>query len=144
MKIRMLWSALAASSVLLVAGTALPGGPMATTNNELVDYNQQTGELWAYPSGQGLATYLHDGKTVHVAADLTHFLPPDPCFGLAHAWNNAVAWEDRNAGEKNHVAVKFVFEVLLTLMSNFQCRASVTSSTNGSPQPIVVIAPTSN
>jgi hypothetical protein len=136
MKIRLLCGALAASAVLLLAGTAFPGGTSSTTDNLLVDFNPQTGELWAYPTGQGLATYLHDAKTVHAEADLSRFLPPDPCFGLAHAWNATVRYDVSHAAES-----RFVFDVLLSLMSNFQCSASVTS-TNGTPQPIVVITPT--
>lgn len=137
---RVLWSGLAASAVLLATGTALPGGSTATTDNQLVDFNEQTGELWAYPKGQTLATYLHGPKTVHVLADLSKFLPPDPCFGLAQAWNATVRWEERHG---DRAESRFVFQVLLTLMSNFQCRATVTSST-GTPQPIVVIAPSAN
>jgi hypothetical protein len=135
MKIRMLWSGLAASAVLLAAGTALPGGTASTTENQLVDFNQSTGELWAYPTGKPITTYLHGKHTVHALADLSRFLPPDPCMGLAQAWNATVAYDDGH-----QVRSAFVFEVLLTLMSDFQCRATVTS-TNGTPQPIVVITP---
>jgi hypothetical protein len=136
MKIRFVWSALAASAVLLAAGTALPGGPASTTDNLLIDYNNQTRELFALPTGRPIATYLHNKHTVHLAADLSRYLPPDPCFPLAQAWN-VIAAHDARHGIKSTA----VFDLLLALMSNFQCHATVTSDT-GSPQPIVVIYPT--
>jgi len=138
MKIRFVLSALTAATVLLGTGAAL-SDTTATTSNQLVDYNKQSGELWAYPVGQGLATYLHKPETVHVLADLSRFAPPDPCRPLAQAWNLTVQFDT-----KYHVNSRVVFDVLLTVMSDFQCRASVTSVTNGVPQPIVYIQPTAN
>jgi hypothetical protein len=137
MKARMMWSVLAASAVMLAAGTAFSGGGV-TTDNELVDFDRTTGELWAYPSGQPLATYLHRPDTVHVLADLSRFTPPDPCRELAHTWNQVVKFDTHK-----HVTSTVIFEILLTLMSDFQCRANVTSPppTNGVPSPIMFIAP---
>ena len=144
---KLLWSGLSASAVLLVAGSALPGGTAATTHNQLTNFDQSSGELWAYPldaAGKPLpiATYLHDANTLHGLADLTKFTPPDPCRGLTEAWNATVRYETQHEGQ-NARPTQFVFEVLLTLMSDFQCRATVTSTTTGTPQPIVVITPTS-
>jgi hypothetical protein len=137
MRIRMLFSGLAASAVLLAAGTAFSGGNAATTDNTLVDFNQKTGELWGFPPGQITQVYLHDHHSRHELADLTRFLPPDPCLPIAEVWNELVATE-RNNGIRNVI----VFGALLDLMARFQCRATVTSVTDGSsPQPIVVIAP---
>ena len=139
---RIVWSSLAASAVLLVAGTAFPGGG-ATTDNQLIDFNQSTGELWGIPKGApGVATYLHDASTVHALADLKGFTPPDPCRGLAEAWNATARYEASREGKTGRETT-FVFEILLTLMSDFKCSATVTSST-GTPQPIVVIAPSSH
>jgi hypothetical protein len=140
MKMRILLSGLAASAVLLAAGSALPGGPHTrTTNDQIVDFDQKTGELWAFPVAQGLTIYLHDHRTHHALADLSRFLPPDPCLPIAEAWNATVAYDGAH-----RVQSRFIFEVLLVLMADFQCRATVTSSTNGTPQPIVVITPTAN
>jgi hypothetical protein len=139
MKARMMWSVLAASTVMLVAGTAFSGGGV-TTDNELVDFNQATGELLAYPKNEPLATYLHLPDTHHVLADLGRFAPPDPCRELAHTWNQVVRYDAHKGVQSN-----FVFEILLTLMSDYQCRATVTSNgppTPNNPVPIVSIAPT--
>jgi hypothetical protein len=133
----MLLGGLAASAVMLVAGTAFSGGNAATTDNELVDFNQKTGELWAFPQGQSMQLYLHSHHSRHAVADLSRYLPPDPCLPIAEVWNELVATETNN-GIRNVV----VFGALLQLMTRFQCRASVTSVSDGaSPQPIVVIAP---
>lgn len=135
MKIRMLlWSGLSASTVMLAGGAALSGGA-TTSTNLLVDYDQKTHELSAYPTGGGLTLYLHQPTTVHLPGDLTHFAPPDPCRPIAEIWNLTVQ-DDARFG----VTSTFVFDLLLTLMSDFQCHASVTSTT-GTPEPIVFIAP---
>ena len=127
---RMVWSSLAASAVLLVAGTAFPGSGGV---NQLVDFNQSTGELWAIPSGATTpATYLHDASTSHGIADLKGFTPPDPCRGLAEAWNATVRYENTHEGQTGRETT-FVFEVLLTLMSDFKCNATLTTSTSGTP-----------
>jgi len=136
MKIRMLlWSGLSASAVMLAGGAALSGGA-TTSTNLLVDYNQTTRELHAYPAGKALTTYLHEATTQHLASDLTRFAPPDPCRPIAEAWNLTVQYDERFG-----VTSTFIFDLLLTVMSDFQCHASVTN-TNGPPQPIVLITPT--
>jgi hypothetical protein len=138
MKIRMLvWSGLSASVVMLAGGAAFSGGP-TTSDNRLVDYDQKSRELSAYPAGGALTTYLHQATTVHALANLSHYAPPDPCIPLATLWNLTVQ-DDSRFG----VTSTFVFDVLLTLMSDLQCRATVTS-TSGAPQPIVTITPTNN
>ncbi len=130
----------AVSALLLVSGAAFSGGP-ATSVDQLIDFNRTTGELWAYTPGQTVATYLHSGETRHLAADLSRFLPPDPCLPLARVWNIAVNVEERT-GRSNRA----VFGVLIGLMSDFQCSATVTTTTtsnnNTAPQPLASIAPT--
>ncbi len=137
MSARTLWSALVASAVVLATGTGITAGG-TTTNNQLVDFNQQTGELWGYPTGQPLATYLHGPQTVHLQADLTRFAPPDPCRVFAQIWNDTIKFDDKHGVESTQV-----FNVLLTLQSDFQCSASINSD-NGVPQPIVYITPIAN
>jgi len=138
MKIRMLlWSGLSASAIMLAGGAAFTGGA-TTSDNLLVDYNQKTRELSAYPTGGALATYLHQPTTVHLAGNLTHFAPPDPCRPIAELWNLTVQDDERFG-----VTSTFIFDALLTIMSDLQCHATVTS-TNGAVQPIVVITPTAN
>lgn len=137
MKIRMLLgSGLAASVVMLAAGAAFSGGPATTTDNRLVDFVQSTGELTGVVAGGNALTYLHNAETQHLLANLTSFLPPDPCIPLAEAWNATVNYDTRFG-----VRSTFVFDVLLTFMADLQCRATVTSTT-GTTRPIVVIAPT--
>jgi len=138
MKIRMLlWSGLSASVVMLAGGAAFSGGP-TTSDNRLVDYDQKTRQLSAYPTGGSLTTYLHEPATIHGLANLANYAPPDPCIPIVEAWNLTVE-DDARFG----VTSTFVFDVLLTLMSDLQCHASVTS-TSGAPQPIVTITPTDN
>ena len=138
MKIHALWSGLAASAVMLVAGAAFSGG--TGVDNRLFAYDQATGHLTGLPlvTGGVLTTYLHDATTVHVAADLTKFLPPDPCLPVADAWNATVRYDERH-----HRTSTFVYDALLVLMSDLQCRASVTSI-SGTPAPITVIGPSAD
>jgi hypothetical protein len=128
----------AAAAVLLLSGAAFPGG-VTTSINELVEFNESTGELWAYPKGQPMAIYRHTRDTRHLLADLSRFTPPDPCFPLAVAWNRTVRYDERH-----HVQSTFLFEAILSLQSRFQCNATVTSTdiATSSPPPIVQILPT--
>jgi hypothetical protein len=137
MKIHVLSSGLAAGALMLIAGAAFSGG-MTTAKARLVTFDAKTGHLSAIPTGGALTTYLHDATTIHELADLTKLTPPDPCHGLAAAWNATVVYDDRH-----DVTSTFIFEALLSVMSDFQCSASVTS-TSGTPNPIVVISPTAN
>jgi hypothetical protein len=130
----------AVSALLLVSGAAFSGGP-ATSIDQLIDFNRSTGELWAYTPGQNLAIYLHSAETRHLAADLSRFLPPDPCLPLARVWNIVVRIEERT-GRTNGA----LFGVLIGLMSDFQCSATIgttpTTTTNATvPQPLISIAP---
>jgi len=132
MNMRRLWSGLAASAVILVAGTAFSGGGIV---NELISFDETTGALAAYPAGsQSPATYMHRPSTIHLPS-VGVFTPPDPCTGLADAWNLTVKYDERHDTNS-----RFVFEALLTVMSDFQCHATVTTATNG--VDLVTIAPT--
>jgi hypothetical protein len=124
------------AAVLLLSGAAFSGG-VTTSINELVEFNESTSELWAYPKGHPMAIYRHTPETRHLLADLSRFTPPDPCFPLAVAWNRTV-----NYDERHHVQSTFLFEAILGLQSRFQCNATVTSTDNTTaPQPIVQIMP---
>jgi hypothetical protein len=131
----------AVSAVLLVSGAAFSGG-QTTSVDQLLDFDRATGELWASPPGRSVAIYQHSVNTRHLVADLSRFLPPDPCTPLARVWNIAVAHEERT-GRVNPVH----FEVLLELMSRFQCSATITTTTttttntSTAPQPLLSIAP---
>jgi hypothetical protein len=61
------------------------------------------------------AWYLDTPATIHVANPPEHLLPPNPCDGLAHAWDNAVI---RSNGGKNPTSS---FIVLLALGAAHQC-----------------------
>jgi len=136
MKIRMLlWSGLSASVVMLAGGAAL-SGPPTPIDNRLLDYDQATRQLHGLPpSPANPAIYLHEPSTKHLLADLTKFAPPDPCYPLAEAWNLTVQYDQRYG-----VTSTFVFDTLLTIMSDFSCHAGVTS-TGGT---LNTIGPTSN
>jgi hypothetical protein len=136
MKMRLVLSGLAAGAVMLSAGAAFSGG-ITTNTAQLVSFDSSTGELWAVPSGQNLTSYLNQKVTAYVAADLRLFEPPDPCFPPVAAWNFTVAYDQRH-----HTHSTFIYELLLGVMSDLQCSANVTSSTNGTPQPLVAITPT--
>jgi hypothetical protein len=137
MKVRYAWGVLAAAATLLVSGAAFSGNA-STSVDELMDFDTATGELWAYPSGAPLATYIHTTTTQHLVADLSTFLPPDPCIPLAVGWNFVVRFDARF-----HVRSTFVFERLLTTMSAFRCHAAVTAPTgSGSTPPIISVGPT--
>ena len=135
MKIRIVSSVLAASAVTLMAGAAFSGG-QTTGVNQLMDFDQSSGKLWAYPQNQPLTTYQHTPSTRHLEGDLGRFEPPDPCFELGHMWNYAVQYDRRY-----HTDSRPIFESLIGLMSASKCTAKVTA-TSGSPPPIESIAPT--
>jgi hypothetical protein len=102
-----------------------------------MDFNMNTGELWAYPKGQSLATFIHTTSTQHPLAQLSTFLPPDPCLPLARAWNFTAEFDIRF-----DVRSPRVFEALLNAMSTFRCHAQVTSIAFFSlSQPIVSVTP---
>jgi hypothetical protein len=135
MRKRVLLGGVAAAAVLLFSGAAFSGGDI-TTEDLLQDFDSQTHILWGYPQGQqNPSQYLHSVLTEHLAADLSRFHPPSPCFPLAIAWNLTVEFD-----KIFHVQSTAVFEALLTVMSTDQCSATVTS-TNGQPNPLVQIAP---
>lgn len=135
MKIRIVSSALAISAVTLIAGAAFSGGSK-TEDNELVDFDQTTGHLWAVPQSQGnVSLYQHTPQTIHLEGNLGHFEPPDPCDELTRLWNFSVHY-DRHY----RTSSEGIYEALLQLMAQNKCSASITSS-SGSPPPITTIAP---
>jgi len=136
MKMRSLVSTLAAGAVLMVTGAAFSGGT-STSAAQLVSFDRPTSTLWALPTGQPLSSYLNQKLTTYIAADLTAFEPPDPCVPAVEAWNFLVDY-DEHTGQKS----TFAFEILLGVMSDLSCHATVTSVTSGSPQPLVAIQPT--
>jgi hypothetical protein len=135
MKMRMVLSGLSAGAVIMVAGAAFSSGT-ATNTAQLVSFDQRTSTLWAYPTGRPLASYLNQHLTEYIAADLRLFVPPDPCIPVVDAWNFTVEYDRRF-----HVKSTFVFELLLGVMSDLACKASVTSVTSGSPEPLISITP---
>jgi hypothetical protein len=135
MKMRIVSSALAVTAVTFVAGAAFSGHQTANVN-QLMDFDQSSGKLWAYPEHQPLATYQHTPTTRHLEGDERGFEPPDPCFELTHMWNYAVTYDRRF-----HTDSRPIFEALIGLMASNRCSATVTS-TSGSPPPIESIAPT--
>jgi hypothetical protein len=138
MKVRIVLSVLTAGAVMLGAGAAVSGGT-CTTENELVDFDQSTGKLWAYPQGQPLATYMHTSQTRHLRADIGRFEPPDPCFEYSLLWNEAIRYDERFHQESGPV-----FEALIGLMTQSKCGARVTTPVGaGSPPPIVTFEPSS-
>lgn len=134
---KLLWSGLAAGAVLFVSGAAFSGGPATTTTNTLVDYDESTHILAGIPLHQTNAVqYLHNASTVHLVADLAVFTPPDPCIPAVDVWNATV-----NFDEKYGVTSTAVFDILLTVMSDLKCNASVTSVGGTPANPIVAITP---
>jgi hypothetical protein len=128
----------AVGAVLLFSGAAFSGGS-TTSLDQLMDFDRTTGELLAYPQGMPLSTFIHSANTLHLVADLSKFLPPDPCIPLARVWNRVVRIETRTG-----LRFPVVFEILLSLMSDLQCKASITTTNVPSTvaQPMISIAPT--
>jgi hypothetical protein len=132
----------AVSAVLLVSGAAVAGpltlGGSTSSTDTLVNFDNSTGELWAQPPGRAVAAFLHSSATLHLIADLSRFLPPDPCLPLARAWNAGVRIEERTG-----LLFPVYFEVVLGLMSDLQCKANITTNafSNATPEPMISIAP---
>jgi len=137
MKMRIVWSGLVAGAVILATGTVMGSPP--GIDNLLVDFNQATSELSAYPLGGALTTYVHQSTTVHLPGNLFGYTPPDPCRPLAEAWNLTVEYD-----AKRKITSTFVFEELLALMGDFQCHASVSSTLSGGTQVLIQVTPTAN
>jgi hypothetical protein len=135
MKMRIVSSALAVGAVTLIAGAAFSGGH-TTNDNELVDFDQSTGHLWAAPPNGNAALYQHTPQTIHLEGSIGRFEPPDPCDELVHLWNFTVRYD-----RVYRVNSEPVYEALLGLMAQDKCSASITS-TSGSPPPITSISPT--
>jgi hypothetical protein len=145
MKKRALVCGAAVSAVLFVSGAAFSGGGLSASVDQLMDFDRSTGELWAIPPGQAVRAYVHTSQTAHLPADLSRFLPPDPCLPLARVWNIAVA---RGTNENGRAHAR-LFQALLGLMSDFECSATITTfktdapaTSTTSPQPMFSIAPT--
>jgi hypothetical protein len=134
----------AVAALLLVSGAAFSGGGLTTSVDQLMDFNRSTGELWAIPPGQAVRVFVHTTQTAHLPADLSRFLPPDPCLPLARVWNVAVA-RGTNANGRAHARL---FEALIGLMSDFECSATITTfktdasaTTAPLPEPMFAIRP---
>lgn len=132
---RIVSSALAITAVTLVAGVAFSGGSK-TADNELVDFDSNTGHLWAVPQNQqNVSLYQHTPQTIHLEGSLGRFEPPDPCDELVHLWNFSVHYDRRFQTDS-----RGIYEALLALMAQNKCSATITSGT-GSPPSITSIAP---
>jgi hypothetical protein len=127
----------AVGAVLLSSGAAFSGGT-TTSHDQLMSFDRTSGELLAYPQGMALSAFIHSPATQHALADLTKFLPPDPCTPLARVWNRVVTIETETG-----LRFPIVFEILLTLMTDAQCNASITTTNVPSitAQPMISIAP---
>jgi hypothetical protein len=134
MKMRIVTSALAVGAVTLIAGVAFSGGHQSS-DNELVDFDQNTGHLWAAPPNGNAAEFLHTPQTIHLEGTVGHFEPPNPCDELVRLWNFTVHYDRRF-----HTDSRAVYESFLGLMAQNKCSASITS-VSGSPPPITSIAP---
>lgn len=134
MKIRIVSSALAIGAVTLIAGAAFSGGSKSS-DNELVDFDQNTGRLWAVPQNGNVALYQHTPQTIHLEGNLGRFEPPDPCDELTRLWNFTVHYDRHFTTDS-----RGIYEALLQLMAQNKCSATITS-TSGSPPPITTIAP---
>ena len=134
MKIRIVSSALAISAVTLIAGAAFSGGSKES-DNQLVDFDQNTGHLWAVPQNGNVALYQHTPQTIHLEGSLGRFEPPDPCDELVRLWNFTVHYD-----HAFRVDSRGVYEALLGLMAQDKCLATITSG-SGNPPTITSIAP---
>lgn len=137
MKNRIVLSALAISAVTLAAGAAFSGGSK-TGDNELVDFEQSTGHLWAVPQNQGnqnAALFQHTPQTIHLEGSIGRFEPPDPCDELVRLWNFTVHYDHAFRTDSQGV-----YEALLGLMAQDKCLATITSG-SGNPPTITSIAP---
>jgi hypothetical protein len=129
---------LAASAVTLASGAALSDSTTTLPNAAIVEFQSSTHELFVTFNNL-VNVFLDEPGTVRLPSVFgpgSH--PPDPCFGLALTWDGVV-FADNVTKTENVPA----FEVLLGLMSDFQCTVQIqsdgTSSTN--PVPISSIGP---
>ena len=135
MKNRIVVSALAISTVTLVAGAAFSGGSK-TGDNELVDFDASNQQLWAIPHNQNNAVpFQHTPGTIHLEGSTGRFEPPDPCDELVRLWNFTVHYDHAFRTDS-----RGVYEALLGLMAQDKCLATITSG-SGNPPTITSIAP---
>jgi hypothetical protein len=80
-----LWAAIASVFVVSLASTAVVADEAVQTA-VVLSYNNDSGLLKGASNGQ-TETLLHDAATTHQFANPDVFVPPDPCRGIAIAWN---------------------------------------------------------
>jgi hypothetical protein len=116
-----IWAAIASIFVVGLASNSVVADNAVQTA-VVLSYNNDSGLLDGASNGQ-TETLLHDAATTHQFANPDVFFPPDPCRGIAIAWNVHVL---RNAPRK-------VFDGLLTAAAAKNC--SIVFSTAGGPVP---------
>jgi hypothetical protein len=129
--LRKLHAILVSLSILFVAGVAFSDAPF---DAQVMDFDETTNVLFARPiPGNAFGTFNHTATTIHFAGPPIHFFPPNPCRGVATAWNDHVA---QSNGGKNET---HAFGILLGHLAQFQC--NVTMSTVNGTNDIQAIAP---
>jgi hypothetical protein len=125
-----IWAAIAS---IFVVGLA--------SNSVVADNAVQTAVVLSYSNDSGLLqgasnghtqTLLHDAATTHQFANADIFVPPDPCRGIAIAWNVLVF---KNAPRK-------AFSGLLTAAASKNCSIVFTSTPmHGGAKKLLSVAP---
>ena len=83
-----LWAAIAVGLISLTPGTLVAEN--STKTAVLTDYDQNADLATGLTDGWQTEVLHHGQGTLHQFIDLDNYLPPDPCRGLAIAWNLAV------------------------------------------------------
>jgi hypothetical protein len=127
-------------SILIASGLLMGSAQPASTVSgavRLMDFEDDTGVLIGYPNGQiPLGWFKRTENTNFVIGPPGTQYPPNPCRGLAIAWNRLVE-SNQSDVQRGNVA----FGRLLSRMAQHSCNADITRDTRTEPQEILDIHP---
>jgi hypothetical protein len=137
MQKRLLLSCVVSSFVVALSGAAVgqpPNGSGVTGPVQEDSYDVVQDILLGEPlANPPVKSFFRDHHTVELAANISLF-PPNPCDGLAQAWNATLA-----ANHIDHFEKREFLGLLLSVMAENACAAQIVRDEN-SPPPYRIVS----